>query len=134
MLQALQRKSLRLFGDGPINSMKTTFIKARRRLAAKLQNPRLLRISFHTFRHWKATMEYHRTKDLLHVMAFLGHKKSDNTLLYVQLDQKLFKDHTDSFTVRVAHNVGEAVAFTEAGFEYITGSYGDGGKIFRKRK
>lgn len=79
-------------------------------------------------------MEYHHTKDLLHVMTFLGHKKSDSTLLYVQLDQKLFRDHDDNFTVRVAHNIGEAVSLTEAGFEYVTGDYNDGGKIFRKRK
>ena len=134
MLNALPRKSLRIFGDGPINSIKTTFLRARRRLATKLQNPRLLRISFHTFRHWKATMEYHRTKDLLHVMAFLGHKKSDNTLLYVQLDQKLFKDHDDSFHVRVGHNIGEAIGLIEAGYEYVTGECNDGGKLFRKRK
>jgi hypothetical protein len=40
----------------------------------------------------------------------------------------------DEFTVRVATNVEEACAFVEAGFEYVTGEYGDGGKIFRKRK
>jgi len=79
-------------------------------------------------------MEYHRTKDILHVMTFLGHKKIDNTLIYVQIDKKLFKDADDKFTVRVAHNVGEAVALIEAGFEYVTGDYTDGGKLFRKRK
>jgi len=134
MLNALPKTSLKIFGDGPINSMKTTFIKARRRLAAKLQNPRLLQIHFHAIRHWKATMEYHRTKDLLHVMAFLGHKKSDNTLLYVQIEEKLFKEADDGFTCRIAHNVGEATTLVEAGFEYVTGEYSDGGKIFRKRK
>lgn len=134
MLEALPRKSLRVFGDGPINSMKTTFMKARRRLAAKLQNPRLLQIHFHTLRHWKATMEYHRTKDPLHVMQFLGHKKLDSTLLYVQLEERLFKTEDDNFICKVAHNVGEAIALIEAGFEYVTGEYADGGKIFRKRK
>lgn len=134
MLNALPRKSLRVFGDGPINSMKTTFIKARRRLATKLQNPRLLQIHFHTLRHWKATMEYHRTKDPLHVMNFLGHKKIDNTMLYIQLDEKLFKDWDDNFITHVAHNVREACALVETGFEYVTGEYDDGGKIFRKRK
>jgi integrase len=134
MLNALPRKSLKVFGDGLINSMKTTFIKARRRLAIKLQNPRLLQIHFHTLRHWKATMEYHRTKDLLHVMAFLGHKKSDNTLIYVQLDEKLFKEWDDNFITKIAHNVREACALIETGFEYVTGEYNDGGKIFRKRK
>lgn len=28
---------------------------------AKLENPRLLQIHFHTLRHWKATKKYHRT-------------------------------------------------------------------------
>jgi integrase len=134
MLSAQPWNSLRVFGDGPINSMKTTFIKARRRLAAKLQNPRLLQIHFHTLRHWKATMEYHRTKDLLHVMAFLGHKESDNTLIYVQLDEKLFKDWDDNFITNAAHNVHEACALSETGFDYVTGEYNDGGKTFRKSK
>ena len=79
-------------------------------------------------------MEYHRTKDLLHVMSFLGHKKSESTLLYVQLDKKLFRDCDDNFTVRVARNIGDTVQLIEAGFEYVTGEYSDGGKILRKRK
>jgi len=57
----------------------------RKRLAQKLKNPRLLRITFHTFRHWKATMEYHRTRDIIHVMQLLGHKNIKNTLIYVHL-------------------------------------------------
>jgi len=28
----------------------------------------------------------------------------------------------------------EACGLVEAGFEYVTGNYDDGGKIFRKRK
>jgi len=134
MLNALPRTSLRVFGDGPINSIKVTFIKARRRLAYKLQNPRLLKIHFHTLRHWKATMEYHRTKDIFHVKEFLRHKKLDNVALYVQIDARLFKDTDEGFTCRVAHNIGEAIGLIEAGFEYVTGEYSDGGKLFRKRK
>ena len=59
--------------------------EARKRLVATLQNPRLLRIHFHTFRHWKVTMGYHKTKDILHVMNLLGHKSIQNTLIYTQL-------------------------------------------------
>jgi len=66
--------------------------------------------------------------------AFLGHKKSDNTLLYVQLDKKLFKDMDDSFITRIAHNAQEACGLVEVGFGYVTGEYSDGGKIFKKRK
>ncbi len=134
MLNTLPRKSLKVFGDGPINSIKGTFTKARRRLAYKLQNPRLLQIHFHTLRHWKATMEYHRTKDIFHVKEFLRHKKLDNVALYVQIDKRLFKDVDDGFTCRIAHNAGEAISLIEAGFEYVTGEYSDGGKLFRKRK
>jgi len=36
--------------------------------------------------------------------------------------------------VRIAHDVGEAAALTEAGFEYTTGEYNDGGKIYKKHK
>jgi len=45
----------------------------------KLQNPRILKITFHTLRHWKDTMEYNRTKDILYVKQVLGHKRIENT-------------------------------------------------------
>jgi integrase len=134
MLNALPRSSIHVFGSPTSNTVKSTFYKARLRIASKLQNPRLLQIHFHTLRHWKATIEYHNTKDLLHTMAFLGHKKSDTTLMYIQLDQKLFNQSSDSFTTKIAHNVDEAAALIEVGFEYVTGEYDDGGKLFRKRK
>jgi hypothetical protein len=65
-------------------------------------------------------------------MAFRGHKKSDNTLLYVQLDEKLFKECSDNFITRVAHNAQEACTLVETGFEYVTGEYSDGGKSSAK--
>ena len=79
-------------------------------------------------------MEYHKTKDILHVQRLLGHKNIQNTLIYIDLEAKLFGKSSDNFTVRIAHVVGEAVALTEVGFEYVTGKYSDGGKIFRKHK
>jgi len=56
------------------NTVRATFCRKRVKIAQKLGNPKLNRITLHTFRHWKATMEYHRTKDILHVMRLLGHK------------------------------------------------------------
>jgi hypothetical protein len=79
-------------------------------------------------------MEYQRTKDILHVQRLLGHKKIQNTLIYIELKATLFGKSSDGFTVRIAHDVGEAVALTKAGFEYVTGEYNDGRKIFRKCK
>ncbi len=133
MLNALPRISPYVFGDCTINSLKATFGRARRRLAYKLQNPRLLEIHFHTLRHWKATMEYHYTKDILHVKEFLGHKEIDNTLVYIQLDKSLFQNlPDDSFIIRAAHSLEEAIKLGEVGFEPFVVM--DGVQLFRKRK
>jgi hypothetical protein len=73
-------------------------------------------------------MEYHRTKDILHVREILGHKSINNTLLYTQL--VIFAD--DEFVSKVAHSEGEACQLIETGFEYICDF--NGNKLFRKRK
>ncbi|NIR87294.1 hypothetical protein GWO13_06880 [Candidatus Bathyarchaeota archaeon] len=57
-----------------------------------------------------------------------------STMVYINLDQAYFNQLNEDFTARVAHNVNEACQLVEAGFEYVTGDYSDGGKIFRKRK
>lgn len=132
MLNALPRKSLRVFGDGPINSLKTTFLKTRKRLAAKLQNPRLLRISFHTFRHWKATMLYHQTKDPWYVKEFLGHKSIRSTEIYITVEKTIFEPSSDEFTVKVVSEPEEIKALLEVGFEYVCEK--DGLIFLRKRK
>ena len=78
--------------------------------------------------HWKATMEYHKTKDILHVMQMLGHRNIKNTLKYTQLVN--FQD--DDYTCKVAKNPAEIKELIEAGFEYVTEQTGL--KFFRKRK
>jgi len=70
----LPKNNQRVFGSSSIDSMKSMFLTVRKRLAVKLQNPRFLKISFHSFRHWKATMLYHKTKDFYYIKDFLGHK------------------------------------------------------------
>jgi len=127
MLNALSKDSSTIF---PPNAdvMRKSFQRQRKQLAFKLQNPRLMQISFHTLRHYKATMEYHKTKDILHVMQILGHKNINNTLIYTQLVN--FKD--DDYTAKVAHSEQEVCQLIEAGFEYVC-DY-NGNKIFRKRK
>ena len=119
MLAAMPKDSQRVFGESSIFSMKTTFTKARKRLAAKLQNPRLLNISFHTPRHWKATMEYHKTKDPYYVKQFLGHKCIQSTELYINIEHTLFDTGNDNFAVKVAREPEEVKALLEVGFEYV---------------
>jgi integrase len=105
-----------------------TFRAQRKRIATKLKNPRILKIHFHTLRHWKATTEYAKTKNILHVMQILGHKNIQNTLLYTQL--LTFKN--DEFHSATAKTVEDAQKLVEAGFEYVC-DFGDV-KLFRKRK
>jgi len=132
MLNGLPRESERIFGYKAVSHIRRTFERQRKRLAHKLGNPRLKRITFHTFRHWKATMLYHQTKDILYVMNFLGHKNIKNTLIYIQLEEALFKERDDEFICKAAKTVKEAMDLVEQGFEYVCTV--DGVKLFRKRK
>jgi integrase len=115
--------------------MASNFWAQRIRIARKLQNPRLLQIHFTTFRHWKGTTEYHRTRDILYVQKLLGHRSVLSTMVYIDYEKACFGSPTrEEFTVKVASNADEACKLIEVGFEYVTGDYTDGGKIFRKRK
>jgi integrase/ribosomal protein L37AE/L43A len=128
MISALPRKTDKLFGTYDLRGFRSSFIKQRKRTANKLGNPRMIQITFHTFRHWKATMEYHKTKDILHVMRLLGHKNIKNTLIYTQL--VTFED--DEYICKTAESVKEAKELIEAGYQYVCDM--DSLKLFRKRK
>jgi integrase len=131
MLNQLPRKTKKVFGNTTLGSMRVTFCASRKKAAKKLANPRIMSIHFHTFRHWKATTEYHRTKDILYVMSMLGHKRINNTQIYINLEQAIFSLGDNSeYTTRIAKNVKGARALLEAGFEYVTDM--DDFKIFRK--
>jgi integrase len=106
-----------------------SYRRLRNALAKKLQDPTIQQIRLYDFRHFKATMEYHKTRDLLHVKALLGHKDLKTTLRYTQLLETL---ENDEYHCKTATNVKDATALIENGFEYITEI--DGTKLFRKRK
>jgi len=128
MLANLPKKSITVFAYKSKFYLRKAFTKQRKRIAHKLGNPRILQIHFHTLRHWKATMEYHKTKDILYVMQLLGHKNIKNTLIYTQLiDVK-----NDDYVCKVAKSLTEATQLIEAGFEYVTEM--DNVRLFRKRK
>jgi len=128
MINTVPNKTEKIFGTYELRGYRSSFVRQRKRTAFKLQNPRINRITFHTFRHWKATMEYHRTKDILHVMRLLGHKNIKNTLIYTQL----VTFENDDFICKAAANVKEATELIEAGFDYVC-EMADV-KLFRKRK
>ena len=134
MLNALRTDSdwvFRTKNPDPLASLdnfRTTFERQRRAVAKKLQNPRMKQISFKTLRHFKATTEYHRTKDILHVMQLLGHRNIKNTLVYTHL----VNWESDDYVCKVAKTVKEAQELVEAGFDYVCDV--EGYKLFRKRK
>jgi integrase len=110
------------------SSLSENYRVVRNRVSEKLQDPAIKTIRLYDFRHFKASMEYAKTKDLLHVKAMLGHKDLRTTLRYTQL----IDFGADEYHVSVAKNVTEATQLIESGFEYVTEM--DGLKLYRKRK
>lgn len=107
------------------------YLKNRKVVSEKLQNPRLRQISLYSFRHWKATMLYLRTRDIFYVKTWLGHSRIENTMKYVHVANATSAEQSN-YSCKVAKNLQEATALIEAGFEYVTEM--DGVKLFRKRK
>jgi integrase/rubredoxin len=132
MINTLPKKNPKIFGDGSLKTFETSFWNQRKKAAFKLQNPRLKAITYHTFRHWKATMEYHKTHDIFHVQRLLGHKNIQNTAIYITLENSVFQAKDDEFHAAVAKNLEEACKLVEIGFEYVCDV--DNAKVFRKRK
>ena len=60
------------------------------------------------------------------------HRNIKNTLIYIQLEEAIFKEKDDEFICKVAKTVDEAKALIEEGFEYAC-EFEDV-KLFRKRK
>jgi integrase len=118
MLIPLRKHEKGVFGNYTLCGFSCSFQHQRKRIALKLQNPRTNQITFHTFRHWKATIEYHRTKDVLYVMKLLDHKNIKNTLIYTQL---IPFAEDDQLVCKVATNPRGACELTEKGFTYVTG-------------
>jgi len=100
----------------------------RKRVAHKADNPRILKITLTTFRHYGATLLYFQTKNILLVKKLLGHKKIENTMKYTQL--VTFSD--SEYEVATAQTLEEAKQVLSAGFDYVAEK--DGIMLFRKPK
>ncbi len=129
MINTLPRKNDYIFGKQKPKNIGIYLRNLRMRLAQKLQNPRLNYIHFHTLRHWKATMEYHKTRNLLHVMQMLGHRDIKNTMIYTHL---IDSENDDEYHSAVAKTTDETKNLIESRFEYVC-SHQDL-LLFRKRK
>jgi hypothetical protein len=76
-------------------------------------------------------MLYHQYRSEYYVMQQLGHRKIENTLLYIQLEEALFQGAVD-YISKVAKTENEVCKLVEDGFEFVCDFQGH--KVFRKRK
>lgn len=133
MLLSLPRTNKTVFPPLLTGSRRSNFWKKMQMLARIHDNPRFLKIHFHTFRHCKALREYHKTKNMQHVKKVLGHKSILTTQIYVELYTEIYGDlKPEDYTCEIASSVEEAKKLIEAGFEYVCEL--DGEKLFRKVK
>lgn len=116
-----------------LQSIRTNFCHQRKEIALTQQNPRIKKIGFHTLRHFKATMEYHNTKDIIHVKYVLGHKSVMNTMIYINIEQALFLAENDEWITLVIHNLEEEAKAIEANFQLVR-SVNETTAIYKKRK
>jgi len=134
MIQRQPKHHTFVFRNPTVNQHKSLdrfrriYCKQRKNIAFKLGNPRLQQISFKTMRHYKATMFYHSTRDILATMQLLGHKNIRNTLVYTHL----VSFESDEWTCKIAKTIDDAKGLIEDGFEYVTDI--ENVKLFRKRK
>jgi integrase len=103
-------------------------MRERKNISVALNNPKIQSITWKSLRHFKATMEDSRAKDILYVKELLGHVNINNALVYTHL----VNSGSEEYVCKVAENVEEAKALIESGFEYVTEV--NGVKLFRKRK
>ena len=129
MINSMPKKSEKVF-TRHVDGIRNNFLRQRNKLAITLQNTRLHDIHFHTLRHWKATMEFHRTKNIVYVKQLLGHKRLESTDVYTHL----ISFESDEWHVAQAQNLEEETKLLETGFEFVRFSEKDNVAIYRKRK
>jgi integrase len=118
-------------GARSLISFRCGFINRRKQLAKKLQNPNLLKIRLHDFRHLYACKLYHDTKDILLVKAKLGHRNIQNTMVYTRLVEW---EQSDQWTVSRPQTSKQEDELLEAGFQYVRFDDKLGMPIYKKRK
>lgn len=110
-------------------STRASFEDARKRLAERMQNPRLLKIHFHTLRHWRASREYEKTGDIYAVKDLLGHKSLMSTDRYQHSNYS-----SEEYITKRPKTSQEEDALINIGFDYVRFDDKDQVPIYRKRK
>ncbi len=131
MLNKLPKTNDYIFSNSNLSSHRWRFAQQKKKLAEKLQNPRLKQIKFHTLRHFKASQEYAKTRDLIHVKQLLGHRNINSTLVYTHLVP--FDEDAEGYHHARARDDKEAGELIDQGFQYVC-TTPQKIMMFRKRK
>jgi integrase len=115
-------------------SITSGYYQARKKLAWKLGNPRLLKIGLHTFRHWEITNYAHKHRDDPYaVQEWAGHRDMATTMGYIHMEKQIYRNSgNDEFTVLTAKTIEEASNLLATGFDFVQEH--NGVMIYRKRK
>jgi len=113
------------------DKIKSSWRFYRQKAYAKFKDPELLKIRLYDLRHWFATTTYIKTRDIFYVKYALGHRRIENTMIYIHLANAVATNSED-YSCNVAKTVEEARTLIEQGFEYVTEI--DGFRLFKKRK
>jgi integrase len=120
------RSNAKKYGDN--------FRQMRNSLAKKLNQPELKGIRLYDIRHYALTMKYWQYRDTGLTAQDAGHKDWNTTRKYIHLCRIIELMTEDGYICKIAQDIEQAKPLIEAGFEYQTGEYNDGGKLFRKHK
>jgi len=133
LLFSLPKTEKTVFQKRSPHARQVAFYLRMKNLARIHNNPKFLKIHFHTLRHCKALREYDKTKSILHVKRVLGHKSVMTTQRYVDLYTEIYGDlKPENYICETAATIKDAKKLVESGFEYICEI--DGEKLFRKIK
>jgi integrase len=113
--------------------MSDVWRQTRRRAIAKLCKAELAKIPLKNLRNYSGAQLYLNSpiRDPIAIMRHLRHKKLETTMHYLR---NIVLDEDPKYTCRTAQTPQESERLIEEGFEYVTGTFQDGGKQFRKRK
>jgi len=109
--------------------VKENWSKLKATVSRVLVEPQLGQIRLYDLRHYAGSMCYHKTKDIIFTMRFLGHKNIKNTLRYVHL----VNFDKEDYICKAAVSAEEAKGLIEQGFEYVT-TTPESLMLFRKPK
>lgn len=129
MLKQLKKNHGEYVFNPTFVSQRKIFNLARKKLAERTQNPRFLKIHFHTLRHWRASMEYEKTGDIYAVKYLLGHKSITNTDRY---QHGSFS--SEEYITKRPQTSQEEDVLINAGFEFVRFDQKESVPIYRKRK